>query len=59
MSDIEESYKDTIISHIEYSVTSDLLLHIVQCWIACEVNKENQDLPMVLYRSHMMLLHWN
>ena len=54
MYDIEESYKETIIGHLGNSVTAYLLLHIVQCWCVCEVNEENQVLPMVLYCPHMM-----
>ena len=46
---IEDSYKDTIIYHIVNSGTADLLLHMVKCWPACAVNKENQALPLVLY----------
>ena len=37
---------------MENSDTADLLLHIVQCWCACEVNEENQALHMVIYCSH-------
>ena len=39
--------------------TEDLLLHIVQCWHACAVNEENQDLPLVLYCSHMMYKYYS
>ena len=52
VSDIEESYKDTIIGNLGNSGTSDLLLHIVQCWHTCEVNGGNQDIPLVLLCSH-------
>ena len=31
VSDIEESYKETIINHMLGSGAADLLLHIVQC----------------------------
>ena len=54
MSDIEESYKDTIIGHLGNSGTADLLLHTVKCWHACAVNEENQALYMVLNCSHMI-----
>ena len=37
--DIEESDKETIIGCLGYLGTADVLLHIVQCWIACEVNE--------------------
>ena len=36
VSDIEEYYKDTIFGHLGNSGTSDLILHIVQCWRARE-----------------------
>ena len=39
VSNIEESYKDTIIGHSGNSGTSDILLQIVQCWPACEVDE--------------------
>ena len=41
VSDIEQSYKDTIIDHLVNSGKSDLLLHIVYCWRAYAVNEEN------------------
>ena len=47
VSDIKESYKYTIIGHMENSDGSYLLLHIVQCWRACAVNEEKRVLPMV------------
>ena len=49
VSDIEESYKETIIGHLGNSDTADLLLHIVNCWRACAVNEENHNLTMVMY----------
>ena len=39
-SNIEESYKDTIIGHMGNSDTADLLLYIVQYWRQCVVNEE-------------------
>ena len=48
MSDIEESFKNTIICHLGNSVTTYLLLHIVKCLRACEVNEENKAQTMVL-----------
>ena len=48
VSDIEESYKGTIVGHLVNSVTEYLLLQIVKCWRACAVNEENRSLPMVL-----------
>ena len=41
---IEELDKDTIIGNPGNLGTSDLLLHIVQCW-ACTVNEANNYLP--------------
>ena len=35
---IEESYKVTTFGHLVNSGTAYLLLHIVQCWRACEVD---------------------
>ena len=54
LSDIEESYKDTIIGHLVYSGTEDLLLHMVRCWFVCAVDEEILYLPMVMYCSRMM-----
>ena len=59
MSNIEESYIDTIIGHLVNSGTEYLLLHLVQCWHACAVNEENQDIPMILYYSHMMYKYYS
>ena len=53
VSDIEEQYKDIIIKNSLNSGTEDLLLHIVKCQSACEVDEEKQDLPMVMYCLHM------
>ena len=36
----------------------NLLLHIVQCWCACAVEKYNQSLPLVLYCSGIMYKHY-
>ena len=47
-SDIEESYKDTIIGNPVNSGTANLWLHIVQCWCLCSVDELNWSLPMVL-----------
>ena len=41
MSNIEESYKDTIIGHMGNSGISNLLSHILQCRRECSVNEEN------------------
>ena len=41
------------------SGTSDLLLHILQCWRVCTVNEENQALPLVLYCSHTLYKHYS
>ena len=48
VSDIVESYKDIIIGNLVNSGTSDLLLHILQCWCECAVDEDNRSLPMVL-----------
>ena len=48
VSNIEESYKDTIIGQMRSLVTSYLLLHIVQSGRACVVDKEKRSLPMVM-----------
>ena len=56
VSDIEESYKDTIIGHLGNSGTEDLLLHVEKCWRSCAINEENISSPMVLYCSHMMYI---
>ena len=58
MSNIEESYKGTIIGNMGNSGTSDLLLHILECWSACAVNEGNQALPLVMYCSHMMYKYY-
>ena len=47
VSDIEESYKDTIIGHLGNSGPSDLLLHIIQCWSEFTFNEEKRAQPMV------------
>ena len=54
VSDILESYKDSIIHHLGNSGTEYLLLPIVQCLCACKNDEENQALPMVLDCSFMM-----
>ena len=56
---MEESYKDTIIGNMGNSGTSDLVLHIVQCFRACALNEENQDIPLVLYFSHMVYTYYS
>ena len=48
VSDIMESYKDTIIGYLGNIDTADFLPHILQFWRACAVDKENQALPVVL-----------
>ena len=40
VSNIEESYKDTILGHLGNSGTSYLLLYIVKCWCACAVDED-------------------
>ena len=58
LSNIEESYKDTIIGNMGNSGTAYLLIHIVQCWIECSVSEKNKSLPMILYYSHMMYTYY-
>ena len=48
MSDIEESYKNTIVGHLVNSGTEDLLLHIVQCWREFSFNEEKLKLPIFM-----------
>ena len=47
VSNIKESYKDTIISHLVNLVTPELLLHIVQYWHACAADEEKWDILIV------------
>ena len=49
VSDNVELYKDTVIGHLGNVGTADLLIHILQCWIACSVEKDTHALPTVLY----------
>ena len=58
VSDIEESYKDTIIDHLRNSGTAYLLLQIVKCWRAFEVDEEKRALPMVFYCSFRMYKYY-
>ena len=51
VSNIVESYKDTVIGHLGNTGTSYLLLHIVQCCITCEVTN-----MMYLYFLNEQLL---
>ena len=39
VSDIEESYKDTIVGNLGNSGASDLLLNLLKCWCTCAVNE--------------------
>ena len=59
VSDIEKSYKDTIIGHLVNLGTEYLLLHIVQCWRECAVDEENRYINMVMYCSHMMYKYYS
>ena len=54
VSNFVDLYKDTIIFHLENTDTSYLLLHTVDYWSEFEVNRENKDLPMVMYCSVTM-----
>ena len=47
VSDFDKSYKDTIIGHLGNSGTVDLLLHILQFWSACALDKYEQILMSV------------
>ena len=59
VSDIVESYKYTIIGHLGNTGTVDLLLHIVQCWCACAVDKGNCDLSIVIYCSGILYKYYS
>ena len=59
VSDIVESYKDTIIGNLGNKGTEDLLLYILQCWRAFEFDKENSDLPIVMYCSVIMYKYYS
>ena len=58
VSDIVESYKDTIIGNLVNSGTACLLIHTVQCCSVCAVDKDNFDLPIVIYCSGMMYKYY-
>ena len=47
--DIHKSNKGTIYGSLGNSGTSDLLLHIVQCWMEFAVYDNKWALPMVLW----------
>ena len=59
VSNIEESYKDTVIGYLGNSGTEDLSLHIIQCWFSCVVGKEKRSLPMVLYCSVIIYKYYS
>ena len=59
MSNIEKSYRDTIIVYLVNLGTSYLLLHIVQCCRACAVDEERRAIPMVLYCSGTMYKYYS
>ena len=48
VSNTVEFYRYTIIGHLGNSGIAYLLLHIVQCWIACAIDKYNKSLHNVL-----------
>ena len=54
VSDIEESYRDTIIGNMVNSGTADLLLNIAQCMRACTAMEESQYIHLFLYFLHIM-----
>ena len=43
VSNIEESYKDTIMSNLVISDTEYLLVHILKCWRACAVEEDKHS----------------
>ena len=49
VSNIDESYKDTIIENLGNSGIADLILHILQCWCIFIVDELKLDIPIVLY----------
>ena len=51
---IVESYTEIIVVHLGNAGAADFLLHIVQCWCTCAVDKDIQSLPIVLYCSGIM-----
>ena len=59
LSNIVESYKDSIIGHFGNSGTADLLLHIVQCWSAYAFYEYNRSLPMVFYFSVIIYIYYS
>ena len=59
MSGIVESYKYTIIRKLRKSGTPYLLLHMDQYWCACSVDKDKQDLPMIMYCSSIMYKYYS
>ena len=59
LSNIEESYKDTIVGHFGNSCIEDLLLNITQCWRACVVVEYKWNLPILLYYSGMMYKYYS
>ena len=59
VSDIVESYKDTIISHLVDSGTSDLLLQILKCWCEFVGDEYNWYLPAVIYCSGMFYKYYS
>ena len=59
VSDLEESFKRTIIGHLGNSGTEYLLLHIEQGWRKCAVDEEKPAIPMVLYCSGMVYKYYS
>ena len=59
VSDIVKSYKNTVIGYLQNAGTSHFLLHIVQCYHACEFDEDNQSLPVVIYCSDMMYKYYS
>ena len=55
---IVESYKNTMICNLGNTDKVDLLIHTVQCWCACTVDKDYRDLPMVIKISGMMYKYY-
>ena len=54
-----ESYEDRIIDHLGNAGTSDFLIHVVQWRCACESDKDNSSIHMVIYSSGIMYEYYS
>ena len=59
MFQILRNHKDKILSNLVNLGTVDLLLHILQSWVACVVDEKKWSLIMVLYCSGIMYKYEN